>query len=74
MTAWPVALVALGIALYWGWQLYRTRSVRPDWRYPQSESERPSPISLTPTQFRVAGILGIAASLAVAVYALVILG
>jgi hypothetical protein len=74
MVALPVVIVALGVAVYWAWQLYRTRAVADDWRYPQSVSPRPSPISLTPTQFRIAGVLGIVVSIGVALYALVTLG
>jgi hypothetical protein len=74
VVAFPVAIVALFIAAYWAWQLVRTRNVPDDWRYPQSVSERPSPLSLTPAQFRLVAAAGIAASLAVAVYALVVLG
>ena len=74
MVAVPIVLVALFIAAYWAYELVRLRSRPPDWRWPQSESDRPFPISLSRDRYGWCAVAGIIASLVVAVFAVVTLG
>jgi len=72
MTVLP-AMVAVGVAAYWIWELVRSMSVPPDWRWPQSISNRPSPFSFTARHLRFVAVAGIAASLAVVAFTLLVL-
>ena len=66
----PTAIAALLIAVYWAVLLWRSRSRPDDWTWPPAQTALP--IRLTKRQFQAVGILGVAAALLIAVYAVLL--